>query len=101
MMNERNEFLEMDGLYFESETHEWFNDEINNKYAHKNSILWGGGEQNDALPNIHCFVTREKSTGKYMRVVMDAKTNEIIFDTESMEQLLGFIDKMKIMKRFK
>ena len=100
-MSERNEFLEMDGLYFESETHEWFNDEISTKYAHKNSILWRGGEQNDALPNIHCFVIREKSTGRYMRVVMDAKTNEIIFDTESMEQLSGFIDKMKLMKRFK
>lgn len=97
---ERNEFLEMDGLYWESETHEWFHDKIATQHAHKNSILWGGGEQKDALKNIFCFVTRDKSNGKYKRVMVDSNINEVIFDTDSLEELGFQIDKMKIALRF-
>ena len=97
-MNERNEFLESDGLYWESETHEWFHDKTSTDYAHKPSVLWGSGTQKDALKNIHCFVVREKSNGKYDRVVMDSKTNEIVFT--SLEDVGGFIDRLKIIKRF-
>ena len=99
-MNERNEFLESDGLYWESETHEWFHDKISTDYAHKESVLWGSGTQKDALKNIHCFVVREKSNGKYDRVVMDSKTNEIVFTSGSLEDVGGFIDRLKIIKRF-
>ena len=95
-MVERNEFIEMDGLYWESETHEWFHDKTSTNYAQTDNGLY-----KDALPNIHCFVTRNKKTGEYDRVMMDSKTNEIIYDTKVLEEMAAEIDKMKIMKRFK
>jgi len=91
----RNEFLEMDGLYFESETHEWFNDKSSTTYAQTNN-----GLNTDALKNIYCFVLRNKQTEEYDRVVMDAKTNQIIFNSKSLEELSFFIDQLKIIKRF-
>lgn len=54
---DRNEFLEMDGLYWESETHEWFYDKSSTHYAQSDNSLNG-----DALPSIYCFVTRNKET---------------------------------------
>lgn len=96
MSDKRNEFLEIDGLYFESETHEWFHDKISTQYAQSDN-----GLNKDALKNIFCFVTRNKETGEYDRVMMDSKTNEVIFDTKELE-IMGFeIDRLKIMKRFK
>ena len=97
---ERNEFLEMDGLYFESETHEWFNDKVSTNYAQKKSVLWGSGEQQDDL-NVMCFVTRNKETGEYDRVMVDVKTNQLIYDTKSLEEMGYEIDRMKVLKRFK
>jgi len=97
---DRNEFLEMDGLYFESETHEWFHDKTSTQYARKKSVLWGSGEQNDAL-NVYCFVVRNKATGEYDRVMLDGKTNQPIFDTKSLEGMGDEIDKMKVLNRFK
>ena len=95
-MDKRNEFLEMDGLYFESETHEWFHDKTSTQYAQSDN-----GLNKDALKNIFCFVTRSKETGEYDRVMMDSKTNEVIFATKELE-VMGFeIDKIKVMKRFK
>ena len=95
-MTNRNEFLEIDGLYFESETHEWFHDKISTQYAQSDN-----GLNKDALKNIFCFVTRNKETGEYDRVMMDSKTNEVIFDTKELE-IMGFeIDRLKVMKRFK
>jgi hypothetical protein len=99
-MENRNEFLEVDGLFWESETHEWFNDKISTRHAHKKSVLWGGGEQDDAL-NVMCFVVRNKETGEYDRVMMDKSTNEVIYSTKSLEDLAYRIDKMKVVKRFK
>jgi hypothetical protein len=99
MRAERNQYLESDGLYWESETHEWFNDKISTNYARKNSILWGSGEQKDAL-DIVCFVVREKATGDYERVVIDVKTNEPIYATQSLEDLGYYIDQLKVTKRF-
>lgn len=96
----RNQFLESDGLFWESETHEWFNDKISTQHAQKNSILWGSGEQKDGLQLV-CFVVRNKETGEYDRVVMDKRTNEIIYETKSLEDLAFFIDRLKISKRFK
>jgi hypothetical protein len=96
---ERNEFLECDGLFFESETHEWFHDKISTNYARKKSVLWGSGEQNDSL-DVACFVVRNKESGEYDRVMMDRKKEEIIFETKSLEQLGYHIDKLKTLKRF-
>ena len=94
-MDKRNEFLELDGLYWESETHEWFHDKTSTQYAQSDN-----GLNKDALKNIFCFVVREKSTGEYDRVMMDSKTNEIIFDTKSLEAMGFEIDKLKVMKRY-
>ena len=94
-MEDRNQFLEMDGLYWESETHEWFYDKTSTQYAQTDN-----GLNKDALPNIHCFVVREKSTGEYDRVAMDGKSNEIIYSTKGLEDMGFFIDKLKIAKRF-
>ena len=93
---DRNQFLENDGLYHETETHEWFNDKSSTRYAQTDN-----GLNRDALKNIYCFVVREKATGKYDRVIMDSKTNEVIFDSDSLENISFFIDKLKIQKRFK
>jgi hypothetical protein len=98
-MENRNEFLEMDGLFWESETHEWFHDKTSTQYARKNSVLWGSGEQKDAL-NVACFVVRNKETGEYDRVMMDREENEVIFETKSLEHMGYEIDRMKVQKRF-
>jgi hypothetical protein len=94
-MTNRNEFLEMDGLYWESETHEWFHDKTSTQYARSDN-----GLNKDALKNIFCFVTRSKETGEYDRVMMDSKTNEVIFATKSLEVMAFEIDKLKVMKRY-
>lgn len=99
MSNERNEFLELDGLYWESETHEWFHDKISTTYARKKSVTTSG-EQDDAL-NVACFVTRNKETGEYDRVMLDVLTSQIIFDTKVLEDMGFQIDKMKVLKRIK
>lgn len=100
MSEDRNEYLESDGLYWESESHEWFHDKISTQYARKKSELWGSGTQNDAL-DVACFVVRDKKTGDYDRVMMDSKTSQPIYDTKSLEQMGFEIDKMKVLKRFK
>jgi RimJ/RimL family protein N-acetyltransferase len=99
-MERRNKFLESDGLYWESETHEWFHDKISTQHAQKKSVLWVSGEHEDAL-KFMCFVVRNKETGEYDRVVMDIKTNEIIYTTKSLEDLGYYIDKLKVIERFK
>ena len=71
MNKDRNEFLESDELFWESETHEWFHDKISTQHARKNSILWGSGEQKDAL-NVMCFVVRNKETGEYICRVVES-----------------------------
>lgn len=96
---ERNEFLESDGLFYESETHEWFHDKIGTNYARKKSVLWGSGETDDAL-NVACLVVRNKETGEYDRVIMDLLTNEIIYTTKGIEDMSYHIDKLKVQKRF-
>lgn len=97
---ERNRFLEADGLFWESDTHEWFNDKNSTEYAQKKSVLWGVGEVKDKL-NVVCFVVREKQTGEYNRVIVDVKSNEIIYETTSLEKLGYEIDRLKVIKRFK
>lgn len=98
MVKERNEFLESDGLYWESDTHEWFHDKIATNHARKSSVLWGG-EVDDSL-DVGCFVLRNKETGEYDRVILDRVSNEIIYDTKSLEDLGFHIDKLKLIKRF-
>jgi hypothetical protein len=96
VIDKRNQFLEMDGLYFESETHEWFYDKSSTNYAQTNNGLY-----KDSLKNIYCFITRNKETGEYDRVMMDSKINEVIFDTKSLEGIGFEIDRLKVAKRFK
>lgn len=40
-MEKRNEYLELDGLYWESDTHEWFHDRISTNYAQTDNGLNG------------------------------------------------------------
>ena len=94
-VRERNKFTEMDGLFFESDTHEWFHDKIATSYAQTDT-----GLNADALKNIFVFVVRDKSTGEYDRVVMDGNTNEIIYNNGNIEAIGAFVDRLKISKRF-
>lgn len=97
---ERNKFIEQEGkLYYESDTHEWFTNDISTRYARKNSLNTQGDDNNDGL-NVICFNVRDKQTGDYERVVMDVETNQPIYSTLSLEELAFFIDKLKIAKRF-
>jgi hypothetical protein len=100
MSLERNKYLEDDGLSTETETHEWFADKISTDYARKKSVLWGSGEQKDNL-NVACFVVRNKESGEYDRVIVDVKTNEVIYDSKSLEDIGFAIDKLKVMRRFR
>jgi hypothetical protein len=99
-MDNRNKYLESDGLLAESETHEWFGDKTSTDYARKKSIMWGSGEHDDSL-NVTCMIVRCKETGDYDRVMMDNETNEIVYDTKSLETLGSRIDMMKASVRFK
>lgn len=94
-MEGRNKYLECDGLYFESETHEWFNDKTSTSYAQTDN-----GLNKDALKNIYCFVVRDKANGQYERVVMDSDSNEVIYSSGSLEDIGFFIDRLKVSKRF-
>lgn len=38
-MENRNKYIESDGLFWESETHEWFNDNLSTKYAQTDNGL--------------------------------------------------------------
>lgn len=93
-MKDRNQFLEADGLYFESDTHEWFNDKSSTVYAHNEN---GNGV---SLKNIYCFVTRDKETGEYERVVMHSKERAVIYASQSLEDIGFYIDKLKVLKAF-
>lgn len=95
MERERNQFLENDGLFWESESHEWFHDKISTQYANSDN-----GLNKDSLPNIKCFVTRDKSNGEYDRVVMNKLSNEVVYASKSLEDIAYYIDKLKIIKRF-
>ena len=89
----------MDGLCYESTTHEWFHDHTSTLHARRNSLNTKGQEQNDKL-DVACFVVRTKETGEYDRVMLDGKTNELLYDTKSLEDMVYQIDKLKITKRF-
>lgn len=92
-MKEHNEYIEIDGLYWESDTHEWFHDKSTTDYCRKEDgqgtkLNWGA------------FIVRDKATGEYNRVLMDVDTNEIIRDDTSLEAQGVFIDMMKASKRY-
>ena len=95
MAKQRNQFLEADGLQFESETHEWFKDNVSTNYAQDED------EHGTKLPDIFCFVVRDKATGEYDRVILDNKTHEVIYSTGSLEAIGSKIDMLKAIKRFK
>jgi hypothetical protein len=98
--SERNQFMEMDGLYWESETHEWFHDKTHTQVAHKNSVSSSGEYQNDELNNIYCFVVRNKETGEYDRVMMDKNEDAVIYDTKYFSAMSSQIDMMKVARRW-
>lgn len=92
---ERNEYLERDGLYWESDTHEWFHDKISTGYAQSENA------NGIALKNIYAFVVRNKATGEYDRVLMNSDTNEIVYSNKVLENIGMHIDQLKFLKSFK
>jgi hypothetical protein len=99
-MKNRNQFEEMYGLYWESETHEWFNDKLNTQRLHKASVGSRGEYQSDELPNLYCFCVRDKETGEYTRVIIDKLTQSPILEAEGYMEMASKIDMIKIARRF-
>jgi len=91
-MKDRNKYLETDGLFWESDSHEWFNNKSTTIYAQNLNAL------GISLPNVVSFVVRNKETGDYNYVLMDNKTNELIYESQSIEQLGVHIDMLKAIK---
>jgi hypothetical protein len=92
---QRNRYLEIDGIYCTTSTHEWFYDKVSSNHAQnedKNGI---------SLPNLVCFVLRNILTGEYDRILVDKQTKQIVYETKSLEDLRFYIDKQKIAKHFK
>lgn len=96
---DRNQFAEMDGLFHESDTHEWYHDHISTQYARKSSLDSYGQCKNDNL-DVVCFIVRTKETGEYNRVVVDVESNKPIFDSQNAEEVHFFLSKMKLKKAF-
>lgn len=92
-MKGRNKYLELDGLYWESETHEWFHDKSSTSYAHMKK-----GMNDITMDNLYCFIVRDINTGVYNRVIMDSETNEIIYESKSLEDIGVRIDMLRILK---
>jgi hypothetical protein len=97
---DRNQFMEYGGLYWESETHEWFHDKTHTQAAHKNSVDTMGQYMNDELNNIYCFVVRNKETGEYDRVMMDKNKDAVIYDTKNFSAMSSMIDMKKVARRW-
>jgi len=91
---ERNKYLEKGGLYWESDTHEWFQDRSSTEYAHMPNA------NGITLKNIVAFVVRNKATGEYDRILMDNKSNQIIYETKMLENIGFHIDQLKIIKLY-
>lgn len=92
-MKERNNYIETDGLYWESDTHEWFHDKTTTNYCRKE-------DKHGTKLNWVAFFVRDKATGEYNRVLMDVDTNEILRDDTNLEAQAVFIDMMKANKRY-
>lgn len=89
-MIERNEFLEMDGLVFETDICEWFADKTSSEYAIRENL------HGISLPHLRVYVTRHKDTGKYNRVIVDHSTREIIYESVNLEEIGVHIDILKL-----
>lgn len=98
--SERNQFLEMGGLYWKSETHEWFHDKTHTQAAHKNSVAASGEYMHDELNNIYCFIVRNIETGEYDRVMMDKNQDAVIYDTKSFSSMSSKVDILKVARRW-
>lgn len=83
---------------YETDTHFWDLDETITRYARKNSYLWGAGQQNDSL-KILCFLVTNKITKDFNYVLME--NNSVIYDSNFLEDIGFYIDKLKVTKRFK
>ena len=93
-MQERNKYLEPDGLVQETETHEWFLDKPATQYARKENL------QGVKLESIVAYVTRDKSTGQYERVLVDNNVPEVIYTSLKLEDIGVRIDMLKAVKHF-
>jgi hypothetical protein len=93
-MMERNEYLESDGLVFETDVCEWFADKTSSGYANRANV------HGISLPQHKCYVTRHKNTGEYNRVIIDHSTQEVIFESKNLEEIGVHIDILKLKKLY-
>lgn len=93
----RNKYLEMDGLLSETDTHEWFLDKLRTHRLQTNTAKHG----DNSFKDYFACVVRDKSDGKYMRVILDNKNNKVIYEHGSLEFFGAHIDILKVSKDFK
>ena len=93
-MEKRNDWLEDGGLILEDDKFEWFLDKTSTQYARMKDSF------DVALSKVSCYVVRDKKTGDYNRVVVDEESNQAVHETDSLESIGFFIDKLKIIERF-
>lgn len=99
MKEKRNSIMESDGLFWESETHEWFNDTIATEYAQK-ITYWADKQGKDNSLAVMAFVVRNKENGEYERVLVDKVSNKVIHSAQSIEAMGTYIDLLKLNKIF-
>lgn len=93
-MLERNDWIESGGLVLDNGTFEWFADKIATTYAQEKN------RNGISLPNIVAYVTRNKETGDYTRVLVDENIGQDIYSSDDLEDICYKIDQLKIIKAF-
>lgn len=88
-MKERNEFLEADGLIFDNGEFEWFADKSSTSYAQRKNLL-----------KIVAYITRNKETGEYKRVLVDHNIESVIYASDSLESIGVKIDQLALIEKF-
>lgn len=87
-MEQRNKFLEMDGLAAETDTHEWFHDKLITDILH----------EDNTFPHLYGMIVRNKSNAQYSRVILDNEKSEIIYENPSFEAMATHCEMMKLVK---
>ena len=85
-------FFDKEPDFINDEGTKWWIDKVTTQYAQKED------SQGTKLPNVHCFYI-ELKTGEKLYVLVE--NNEIIYETQSLEQVGIQIDILKLLKRSK
>lgn len=92
-MQERNKYLESGGLVLDNGKFEWFAEKGVTEYAQKENLA------GISLPNIHAYVIRNKENGHYSRVLVDHSSQDVIYETDGLEDIGFKIDQLKLIKQ--